>query len=110
MTQVPSEPGHDVRCRRWQQIDWSTYKPEGVGAGASQAGEVVLSLSNMRKYYEISDNSIAAMVKGKRVRYVKANASISLEARACETVAVVRSEERRVGKEGVRTGRSRWGP
>src|SRR3546814_20548810 len=36
MTQVPGEPGHDVRCRRWQQIDWSTYKPEGVGAGASQ--------------------------------------------------------------------------
>src|SRR3546814_14653880 len=89
MTQVPSEPGHDVRCRRWQQIDWSTYKPEGVGAGASQAGEVVLSLSNMRKYYEITDNSIAAMVKGKRVRYVKANESISLEARARATVAVV---------------------
>src|SRR3546814_12266954 len=43
----------------------------------------------MRKYYEITDNSIAAMVKGKRVRYVKANESISLEARACETVAVV---------------------
>src|SRR3546814_14776037 len=29
------------------------------------------------------------MVKGKRVRYVKANESISLEARACETEAVV---------------------
>ena len=33
MTQVPNEPGHEVRCRRWQQIDWSTYKPVGVGAG-----------------------------------------------------------------------------
>ncbi|MGF1629433.1 MAG: dipeptide ABC transporter ATP-binding protein [Kiloniellaceae bacterium] len=89
MTQVPNQPGHDVRCRRWQEIDWSTYKPVGVGAGEMQAGEVVLSLSNMKKYYEITDNSIAAMIRGKRVRYVKANESISLEARACETVAIV---------------------
>jgi peptide/nickel transport system ATP-binding protein len=89
MTKVTGEPGHDVRCRRWQQIDWSTYKPVGVGAGETQAGEVVLSLSNMKKYYEITDNSIAAMIKGRRVRYVKANESISLDARACETVAIV---------------------
>jgi peptide/nickel transport system ATP-binding protein len=32
MSPVPDEPGHDVRCRRWQEIDWSTYHPEGVGA------------------------------------------------------------------------------
>jgi peptide/nickel transport system ATP-binding protein len=89
MTQVPNQPGHDVRCRRWQEIDWSTYKPVGVGAGAMQAGEVVLSLNKMKKYYEITDNSIAAMIRGKRVRYVKANESISLEARASETVAIV---------------------
>ncbi len=89
MTQVPNQPGHDVRCRRWQDIDWSTYKPVGVGAGEMQAGEVVLSLKNMRKYYEITDNSIVAMIRGKRVRHVKANESISLEARSCETVAIV---------------------
>jgi peptide/nickel transport system ATP-binding protein len=89
MTQVPGEPGHDVRCRRWQQIDWSTYKPVGIGVGEMKAGEVVLSLKKMRKYYEIADNSIMAMVRGKRVRHVKANESISLEARSCETVAVV---------------------
>ncbi|MPZ11371.1 MAG: dipeptide ABC transporter ATP-binding protein [Kiloniellaceae bacterium] len=89
MTSVPNQPGHDVRCRRWQEIDWSTYKPVGVGVGEVQAGEVVLSLNKMKKYYEITDNSIAAMIRGKRVRYVKANESISLEARASETVAIV---------------------
>ncbi len=89
MTQVPNQPGHDVRCRRWQEIDWSTYHPEGVGAGEMQAGDVVLSLKGMRKYYEITDNSIAAMIRGRRVRHVKANESITLEARACETVAIV---------------------
>jgi peptide/nickel transport system ATP-binding protein len=89
MTQVPNQPGHDVRCRRWQEIDWSTYHPEGVGAGEMKAGDVVLSLKNMRKYYEVTDNSIAAMIRGKRVRHVKANESISLEARSCQTVAIV---------------------
>ena len=89
MSPVPDEPGHDVRCRRWQEIDWSTYKPEGVGAGAMEPGEVVLSLNNMKKYYEITDNSIAAMISGRRVRHVKANESISLDARASETVAIV---------------------
>ncbi|WP_422366635.1 ABC transporter ATP-binding protein [Pelagibius sp.] len=89
MTEVPNEPGHTVRCRRWQGIDWDSYQPEGVGAGEMEAGEVVLSIDNMKKYYEITDNSIAAMVKGNRVRHVKANESISFEARSCETVAIV---------------------
>ncbi len=89
MTQVPNEPGHDVRCRRWQEIDWDSYHPEGVGAGEMEAGDVVLSIDNMKKYYELTDNSIAAMISGKRVRYVKANESISFDARSCETVAIV---------------------
>jgi peptide/nickel transport system ATP-binding protein len=89
MTTVPNEPGHEVRCRRWQEIDWDSYKPEGVSAGAMEAGEVVLSVNNMKKYYELTDNSIAAMITGRRVRYVKANESISFDARACQTVAVV---------------------
>src|SRR3546814_17965280 len=82
MSQVPNEPGHEVRCRRWQEIDWSTYKPVGVGAGESQAGEVVLSLNHMKKYYEITGNPVAAMIIGKRVRQVKATESISVQAGA----------------------------
>ncbi len=89
MTTVPNEPDHEVRCRRWQQIDWDSYHPEGVGAGDMEAGEVVLSINNMKKYYELSDNSIAAMISGKRVRHVKANESITFDARSCETVAIV---------------------
>ena len=89
MTAVPNEPGHTVRCRRWQEIDWDSYNPEGAGAGDMQAGEVVLSIDNMTKYYEITDNSIAAMITGNRVRHVKANESITFDARSCETVAIV---------------------
>ncbi|GAB4392488.1 MAG: ABC transporter ATP-binding protein [Kiloniellaceae bacterium] len=89
MTSVPNEPGHDVRCRRWQEIDWDSYHPEGVGAGEMEPGEVVLSIDDMKKYYELTDNSIAALISGKRVRYVKANESISFDARSCQTVAIV---------------------
>ena len=43
----------------------------------------------MRKYYEIVDNSLAALIRGERIRYVKANESISFDARESETVAIV---------------------
>ncbi len=89
MTPIPDEPGHVVRCRLWQEIDWGSYRPEGIGASEMQAGEVVLSVKSMKKYYEITDSSIAAMITGKRVRYVKANESITFDARSSETVAIV---------------------
>jgi len=89
MSSVPNEPGHEVRCCRWPEIDWDSYRPEGVGAGEMEAGEVVLSVDKMKKYYELTDNSLVAMITGRRVRHVKANESISFDARACQTVAIV---------------------
>ncbi len=89
MTPVSGEAGHAVRCRRWSEIDWAAYEPEGVSAEALAPGAEVLSINKMRKYYELHDNSIAALIKGNRVRYVKANESISFSARESQTVAIV---------------------
>jgi len=89
MFEVPREQGHRVRCRRWDEIDWSTYKPEGLSGEEIEPGEVVLTLKKMRKYYELTNNSLAAIIKGSRVRYVKANEEISFDARESQTVAVV---------------------
>lgn len=89
MTLVPNEEGHTVRCRRWGDIDWASYKPVGLSSDAAEAGGEVLSIEQMRKYYEVTDNSIAAILKGERVRYVKANESISFKARESQTVAIV---------------------
>ena len=50
---------------------------------------MVLKLNKMQKYYELTDNSILAMIKGDRVKYVKANESISFDARESQTVAIV---------------------
>lgn len=89
MSEVEGEEGHFVRCTRWQEIDWANYKPEGLDGTSLEAGEKVLAVKGMKKYYEIRDNSIAAMISGKRVRYVKANEHISLDAHASQTLAVV---------------------
>ena len=89
MSDVPNEAGHRVRCRRWNDIDWATYRPEGLSGEPIEPGEVVLTLDKMRKYYELTDNSIAALISGRRVRYVKANESISFVARESQTVAIV---------------------
>ncbi len=89
MRDVDDRPGHVVRCERWNEIDWENYRPEGVTSYPLQAGEEVLSIDNMRKYYELNDNSIAAMISGKRVRYVKANERISFNAHEGETIAIV---------------------
>ncbi|MFQ5956066.1 MAG: oligopeptide/dipeptide ABC transporter ATP-binding protein, partial [Kiloniellales bacterium] len=89
MSQVEDQAGHEVRCLRWNEIDWASYRPEGLTGEALAPGKEVLSIDNMRKYYELRDNSIAALIKGSRVRYVKANEQISFNARECETVAIV---------------------
>ncbi len=83
------DTGHRVRCTRWNAIDWASYRPEGLGGDEIKIGEPVLNIRKMRKYYEVVDNSIAAMIKGNRIRYVKANESISFDARESETVAIV---------------------
>ncbi len=89
MQDVPEEAGHRVRCRRWSDIDWDAYRPEGLSGESITPGERILAINKMRKYYELRDNSILAMIKGERVKYVKANESISFDARESQTVAIV---------------------
>ena len=89
MENVPDTTGHTVRCHRWQEIDWTTYKPQGLSGESIEIGSEVLSINAMKKYYELTDNSIVAMLKGKRIRYVKANESISFKAHTSQTVAIV---------------------
>ncbi len=89
MHELPEEPGHSVRCERWNEIDWEAYKPEGVSTEVIEPGPEVLHIRGMRKYYEQHDNSIGAIISGKRTRFVKANERISFDARESQTVAIV---------------------
>ena len=89
MRPVPDEPRHDVRCVRFEEIDWASYKPEGLSGEQAEIGPTVLQVRNMKKYYELRDSSMLAMIKGQRVKYVKANEELDFEAREAETVAIV---------------------
>jgi peptide/nickel transport system ATP-binding protein len=89
MARVSSTSAHEVRCVRWDGIDWSAQEASRSIAAAPPAGAQVLAIDKMRKYYELRDNSIAAMLKGRRARYVKANENISFDAHESETGAIV---------------------
>ncbi|WP_366554173.1 ABC transporter ATP-binding protein [Aquibaculum sediminis] len=89
METIPDQPGHRTRCLRWQEIDWEA-KARGSDAGEEiDEGEVVLRVDGLRKYYEVRDSSIAALISGKRLRHVKANERITFDAREGQTVAIV---------------------
>ncbi|MBI2718484.1 MAG: ABC transporter ATP-binding protein [Rhizobiales bacterium] len=89
MQEVRGDAGHQVRCARYGEIDWSAQVHQGVQSEPMQPGKVVLQVKDMKKYYEIHNNSLAALISGRGVRYVKANEKLDFEAREAETVAIV---------------------
>ena len=89
MQEVSGETGHSVRCVRYAEIEWATHKPKGIQTEPMQPGKIVLQVKDMKKYYELYDRSLAALISGKGVRYVKANEKLDFEAREAETVALV---------------------
>ncbi|HEX6114380.1 MAG TPA: ABC transporter ATP-binding protein [Geminicoccaceae bacterium] len=89
MEEVPGHPGHTTRCRRFREIDWSVGPAASEGGAATELGPVVLRVENLKKYYELNDSSVMAMIRGDRVRTVKANEKLDFHAREAETVAIV---------------------
>lgn len=86
---VESAPDHRVRCLRYKEIDHRLKAGEGEGKEALELGKRVLNVDSMKKYYEVRDNSLKALISGERVRYVKANEELNFTAREGETVAIV---------------------
>ncbi len=89
MRTVEGNDGHHVRCVRFEEIDWSEGDHTSVAVKSVDSGKVVLSVKNMKKYYEIRSSSILAMIRGDNVKTVKANENINFDAREAETVAIV---------------------
>ena len=86
MTSVSGQPGHFSRCARITEIDWEAKPPTKSGDDAIQVGDSVLKIDNLKKYYQVAANAVFG---GGETRTVKANESISFEAREAETVAIV---------------------
>ncbi len=86
---VDSAPDHRVRCLRYKEIDNRLEVADGEVKEVLELGEQVLEVDHMKKYYEVRDSSLRALISGKRVRYVKANEELNFSAREGETVAIV---------------------
>ncbi len=86
MTPVDEDPEHMSRCTRIQEIDWNAEPERPIVTDPAEPGKVVLNVKNLKKYYSVAAN---AMFGGGDKRTVKANESITLQARESETVAIV---------------------
>ncbi|MFC6489188.1 dipeptide ABC transporter ATP-binding protein [Nitratireductor sp. GCM10026969] len=87
MVEIEGHDRHESRCLRFNEIDWAAL-PEGVERTHApvEPGGSVLKVDGLKKYYRVAANAVFG---GSETRTVKANESISFEAREAETVAIV---------------------
>ena len=87
MIEVEGHEGHFSRCVRFNEIDWAALPPGAKkSAEPVKPGAPVLRIDDLRKYYHVGAGGIFGGGEG---RTVKANETISFEARESETVAIV---------------------
>ena len=86
MDEVEGNERHVSRCLRMAEIDWDAPPEVGEKAEKPEVGKVVLKMDHLKKYYEVAAN---ALFGGGEKRVVKANETLSFEARESETLAIV---------------------
>ncbi|MBI1418002.1 MAG: dipeptide ABC transporter ATP-binding protein [Limimaricola sp.] len=83
---VPGNERHWSRCLRFDEIDWDAPPADVITKTKGDIGPVVLKMDNLKKYYEVAAN---ALFGGGDKKVVKANETLSFEARESETLAIV---------------------
>ena len=86
MKPVPDSKRHDSRCLRFGEIDWNAEPDIESRVEPTGAGDEILRVENLKKYYEVSSNKLLG---GGESRVVKANESLSFVAHESETLAIV---------------------
>ena len=86
MFKIAGDDRHDSRCIRVAEIDWDAPMALQAQKQKGAIGEVVLKMDNLKKYYEV--NSSALFSSGTK-KVVKANETLTFEAREFETLAIV---------------------
>ncbi len=86
MRSVEGGERHESRCLKFDEINWNTPPVLKEGSQSNEIGEVVLKIDDLKKYYHVSAN---ALFGGGEQRVVKANETLSFEARESETLAIV---------------------
>ncbi|OWU83571.1 ABC transporter ATP-binding protein [Oceanicola sp. 22II-s10i] len=86
MFNIEGDDRHVTRCLRYEEIDWDAPIEATEVKAKAEVGDVVLRMDDLRKYYEVAASSLFGS-SGKKV--VKANETLSFEARESETLAIV---------------------
>lgn len=86
MLPLTDDHHHSSRCVRINQIDWLNPPVAAENRQSTEIGEVVLKVDKLQKYYEVA---ASALFGSGEKRVVKANESITFEARESETLAIV---------------------
>ncbi len=87
MSAIEGDDRHNTRCLRFKDIDWNAPIAIGEQTKKAKPGKVVLKMDNLKKYYEVAANALFGGTGAKKV--VKANETLSFEARESETLAIV---------------------
>ncbi|WP_293444675.1 ABC transporter ATP-binding protein [Planktotalea sp.] len=86
MVNVSGNDRHATRCLKHEEINWNASITVGEQKEKGEIGDVVLKMDNLKKYYEVSAN---ALFSSGSKKVVKANETLSFEARESETLAIV---------------------
>ena len=77
---------HESRCLKFTEINWDAPLITAEKKEKGAIGEVVLKVDKLKKHYEVAANAIFG---GGDKKVVKANETLSFEARESETLAIV---------------------
>jgi peptide/nickel transport system ATP-binding protein len=83
---INADDRHASRCLRIGQIDWQADWNSDKDVMPAEIGDIVLKMDDVRKYYEVAASSLFS---GGDPKVVKANETLSFDARAGETLAIV---------------------
>ncbi|SNR39809.1 ABC transporter ATP-binding protein [Puniceibacterium sediminis] len=87
MAPVADSDRHESRCLKFKEIDWNAAPQLAEVKQKGAIGDVVLRMQDLKKYYEVSANALFGSSGAKKV--VKANETLTFEARESETLAIV---------------------
>jgi len=87
MAPIDGDDRHFSRCLRFDEIAWDAPVKAARQTEATEKGEVVLKMVDLKKYYQVAANALFG--SGGATRVVKANETLSFEARESETLAIV---------------------
>jgi len=87
MTDIEKTDRHSTRCVKFKEIDWMAPITKAETTDQVEPGDIILKIDNLKKYYEVAANALFGSSGDKKV--VKANETLSFEAREGETLAIV---------------------